>query len=161
MTALSDAISRGWAQADRDNPGPTVSYFRDLLRQHPADASALFAYAGGLDFAGQEEEAAGFYEQAFAAGLDGEERRQALIPYGSTLRNVGRYEEAASVLREAHEQDPADDAATVFLALALTSAGRGNEAVAALITLALDRIDSDDLRRYQAPLRQYAGDLAG
>jgi hypothetical protein len=64
-----------------------------------------------------------------------------------------------SALREAREQYPGDDAACVFLALALTSAGRSHEAVAALIALALDRIDSNSLRQYQWPLRQYAEDL--
>lgn len=48
----------------------------------------------------------------------------------------------------------------VFLALALTSAGRSRETVAALITLALDRVNSDDLQRYQWALRNYAADLA-
>jgi tetratricopeptide (TPR) repeat protein len=156
MNVLTDAISRGWAAADRDDPEPTITYFRDLLGQHPADPRALFAYAGALDYAGQEEAAVGYYEQAFAAGLAGDERRHALIPYGSTLRNLGRHADAVSVLRDAHRQYPADDAATVFLALALASAGRSDEAVSTLITLALDRIDSDDLRRYRWPLRQYA-----
>ncbi len=161
MTALSDAVARGWAQADPDNPEPTVSYFRDLLRQHPGDAGALFNYAGSLDFADQEQEAASAYELAFAAGLAGDELRQALIQYGSTLRNLGRCDEAVATLAEAQQQYPGDDAVTVFLALALTSAGRGEQAVAALVTLALDRIDSDSLRDYQRALRHYASTLTG
>jgi hypothetical protein len=45
MTGLSEAISQGWAAARRHDPERTVGYFRDLLRQHPADARALHQYA--------------------------------------------------------------------------------------------------------------------
>jgi len=67
MSDLTDSIQRGWATADPDAPEPTVSYFHDLLGQHPADPHALFAYASALDFASREAEAAPAYEQAFAA----------------------------------------------------------------------------------------------
>jgi hypothetical protein len=65
MTDLPEAIRQGWADAQRDDPERTVGYFRDLLGRHPADAHALFEYAGALDFADREAEAAPVYEQAF------------------------------------------------------------------------------------------------
>lgn len=160
MSTLADAVRHGWALADPARPQDTVSYFGDLLRRHPGEASALLGYAGALDSADREAEAAGFYQQAIAAGLDPDEHRQALIQYGSTLRNLGRHGEAVAVLRQARQKYPADDAAVVFLALALTSAGEAGEAVAALISLAVDRIDSDELRQYQRALRHYAEALA-
>jgi tetratricopeptide repeat protein len=89
MTDLSEAIRQGWADARRDDPERTVGYFRNLLGQHPADARALFEYAGALDFADREAEAAPVYEQAFSAGLGGDDLRRGLIQYGSTLRNPG------------------------------------------------------------------------
>ena len=109
MSALSDAIERGWAAARRDDPESTVGYFRDLARQHPGDAHALFEYAGALDFAGREAEAAPVYEQAFSAGLDGDGLRRGLIQYGSTLRNLGRFDEAVSALRRADKRFPGHD----------------------------------------------------
>jgi tetratricopeptide (TPR) repeat protein len=160
MTELSEAIRQGWAAARQDDPERTVGYFRDLLRQHPADARALFEYAGALDFADREAEAAPVYEQAFSAGLDGDDLRRGLIQYGSTLRNLGRFDEAVSVLRRADEQFPGHDSVAAFLALALTSAGRGQEAVARLINLALDRIGGEDLEHYRRALRQYAAELS-
>jgi hypothetical protein len=126
MSTLGDAVRHGWAQADPARPEDTVRYFDDLLRRHPGQAGALLGYAGALDYADREAEAAGFYQQAIAAGLDPDEHRQALIQYGSTLRNLGRHQEA----------------------------------VAALVTLAVDRIDSDSLRHYQRALRHYAATLA-
>jgi tetratricopeptide (TPR) repeat protein len=159
MSGLDDAIGQGWAAASREHPEPTIRYFADLLERHPGDARALLEYAGALDFAGQEAEAAPVYEQAFSAGLGGDELRQALIQYGSTLRNLSRFDEAVAALRRADEQFPGHDSVAAFLALALTSAGRGNEAVARLIVLALDRIGGDDLKRYERALRNYAAEL--
>jgi tetratricopeptide (TPR) repeat protein len=159
--AVSDAIQAGWAAANPDDPEPTVGYFRDLLRQHPADARALAEYAGALDFADREAEAAPVYEKAFAAGLAGDDLRRGMIQYGSTLRNLGRYDEAVSALLEAERKFPGHDAATLFLALALASAGRSGEAVARLIVLALERIADDDIAVYQRVLRQYAAGLTG
>jgi tetratricopeptide (TPR) repeat protein len=159
MTDLTDAIQRGWATADGDAPEPTVAYFRDLLAHHPGDRHALLAYAGALDFAGLEADAAPAYEQAFAAGLDGDELRQGLIQYGSTLRNLERFDDAVTALRQADDQFPDQASVKAFFALALTSAGRGHEAVQMLITLALDRIDSDELKQYQRALRSYAAEL--
>lgn len=161
MTDLTDAIQRGWATADGDAPEPTVAFFRDLLAHHPGDRHALLAYAGALDFAGLEADAAPVYEQAFAAGLDGDELRQGLIQYGSTLRNLERFDDAVTALRQADDQFPGHASVRAFLALALTSAGRGHEAVQMLVTLALDRIDSDELKQYQRALRGYAADLTG
>jgi tetratricopeptide (TPR) repeat protein len=158
-TELADAIEAGWDKADRENLGPTVDYFHDLLQRFPENRYALYEYGGALDSAGREAEAVVFYERAFAAGLDGDTLRKGLIQYGSTLRNLGRYEEAVTALSRARHTFPDSDSVRMFLALTLVSAGRGNEAVAELINLALDRLDGDDARRYQRSLRGYAAQL--
>ncbi|WP_328614048.1 tetratricopeptide repeat protein [Amycolatopsis sp. NBC_00355] len=134
--------------------------FRDLLAEYPERREALFAYACALDYAGHEADAASAYERAFAAGLDGDDLRRGLLQYGSTLRNLERFDEAVAALEKADEMFPGHDSVKVFKALALTSAGRSREAVAGLIAPALDRIDSDDLQRYRWALRNYAADLA-
>jgi predicted Zn-dependent protease len=159
-TALADAIKAGWANADRDDLGPTVDYFRNLLQRFPENRYALYEYGGALDSAGREVEAVAMYERAFAAGLDGDTLRKGLIQYGSTLRNLGRYEEAVAVLSRARRDFPESDSVRMFLALTLVSAGRGNEAVAELINLALDRLDGEDAQRYRRSLRGYAAQLA-
>jgi Tetratrico peptide repeat len=87
--------------------------------------------------------------------------REGQIQYGSTLRNLGRYEEAVVVLSRARREFPESDSVRMFLALALVSAGRGNEAVAELINLALDRVDGEDAQRSQRSLRGYTARLSG
>ena len=159
MTEISEAIQQGWAAADDEAPGPAVAYFRELLARFPEDPRALLAYAGALDFAGLEAEAVPAYEQALAAGLDGADLRRAMVQYGSTLRNLDRDDDALAVLLQADGQFPGDASVQAFLALALSSAGRDREAVQLLLNLALDRIDADDLPRYQRALRDYAADL--
>jgi tetratricopeptide (TPR) repeat protein len=161
VSELPDAIEKGWGAARPDDPEPTVRYFRDLLGRSPGDARAIFAFAGALDFAGREAEAVPVYEESFSAGLDGEDLRRGLIQYGSTLRNVGRFDDAVEALRRADERFPGHADVAAFLALALTSAGRGPEAVAGLIMLALDRLGDDDLQHYRRALLQYAKDLGG
>jgi Flp pilus assembly protein TadD len=123
-------------------------------------ARDLLARAGELDAAGREAEAAPLYEQALAAGLSGDDLRRGVVQYGSTLRNLGRCDEAVSVLRRASAEFPGSASVQVFLALALTSAGHSEEAVRRLITLALDQIGSDDLQYYERALREYAAALA-
>jgi hypothetical protein len=87
-TELAEAIAAGCAKADRNNLGPTVDYFYDLLQRFPENQYALYEYGGALD-----------------------------------------------------------------------SAGRELEAVAELINLALDRLDGEDVQRYQRSLRGYAAQL--
>jgi tetratricopeptide (TPR) repeat protein len=122
-------------------------------------ARELFARASELDAADREGEAAPLYEQAFAAGLAGDELRRGLVQYGSTLRNLGRSDDAVAVLRRAAGEFPGSASVRVFLALALTSAGQSQQAVQTLITLALDQIGTDDLQYYQRALREYAAAL--
>jgi hypothetical protein len=68
-------------------------------------------------------------------------------------------------MRRADEQFPGYDSVAAFLALALTSAGRCQEAVARLIVLALDRIGGEDLEHYEwrsgITPRNYPADNSG
>ena len=81
------------------------------------------------------------------------------MQYGSTLRNLERFGDAVQALRQADDQFPGHASVKVFLALALTSAGRCPEAVQILVTLALDHIDRGELQHYQRALRYYAAAL--
>jgi tetratricopeptide (TPR) repeat protein len=150
-------MTRLW---DADDPQATIDHFKALVDGYPGNAFYLYEYAGAYDFAGREAEAAPLYEAAFAAGLAGDDLLRGLIQYGSTLRNLGRHDEALAALHRADVEFPGHASVKAFLALALISAGRANEAVALLLNLALDRIDAEELQRYRRALREYAAELS-
>ena len=157
---LAAAIERGYAQRDRANMQPTVDHFEALLTQDPEHPVLLYEVGGAYDTAGQEERAAAFYQRAMDRGLGGDVRRRCLIQYGSTLRNLERFDESVALLEEARTQFPASDAVRTFLALSLHAAGRSDAAVAELLTLVADRLDGADISRYHAALRGNAAYLA-
>lgn len=150
---LQAAIAEGYARRDRSNMAPTIEYFTALLAQYPDNPEAIYEVGGAYDTAGEEERARGFYERALAAGLQGDTRRRCLLQYGSTLRNLGLFDESIAVLREACSDYPDSDSLRVFLALSLHAASRSDAAVAELLALAADRIHSPDTDRYEPALR--------
>jgi len=159
--ALTDAIALGYDRRDRANMQPTIDYFLSLLDQHPDNPVALYEVGGAYDTAGQEDVACGYYERALAAGLGGDELRRCLIQYGSTLRNLARYDESIASLERARREYPDSDSVRLFLALSLHAASRSDAAVAELLTLAADRITTAEVARYEASLRGNADYLAG
>lgn len=119
---------------------------------------AIDAYRRGCehDRSGREAEAIPEYERALELGIEGSDRRGALLGLGSSLRNVKRNEDAVVILRRAVSEFPGDANLRCFLALALHSAGRNTESVATLLDLALEHAPVDDYRR---ALTHYAGEL--
>jgi tetratricopeptide (TPR) repeat protein len=121
------------------------------------DPRALFERAGARDSAGREAEAEALYRRALTGGLDDEHRTQAVIQLASTIRNLGRIEEALGMLRDEYERDadgPLGDAAAAFYALALASAGREREAVSIALTAL-----APHLPRYTRSVTGYAREL--
>ncbi|TDP95864.1 tetratricopeptide repeat protein [Leucobacter luti] len=119
-----------------------------------ADPRGPFELGGAHDSAGHEELAVAHYERAIELGLAGTARAELTVQLASTLRVLGRYDEAIALLR-ASDPDPALGAAPeAFLALALHSAGRYDEALA----VSLDAL-IPQLPRYQRSLRGYAAEL--
>jgi tetratricopeptide (TPR) repeat protein len=106
------------------------------------------------DSMGFEAQAGAQYEKALELGLDEARHARLAIQYGSTLRNLGRLEEAIAVLRTAPTHESTGTAPRLMLALALHSAGRKDEALQVAIEAQIDV-----LPRYQRSMRHYAADL--
>ncbi|KQQ01570.1 MULTISPECIES: tetratricopeptide repeat protein [unclassified Rathayibacter] len=141
-----------WTLAD---PEDVLTRMRVLAEEFPgSDGSAHFELGGALDSAGHEAEAALEYERALAAGLDGERLARLIIQYASTLRTLGRAEESVALLTAASPHPAIGAAREVFLALALHSAGRSDEA----LRVALEAL-VPTLPRYQRSVAAYAADL--
>jgi tetratricopeptide (TPR) repeat protein len=123
-------------------------------------ARAEYEQACACDREGREEEAIPHYEAALRLGLDDELVPGALLGLGSSLRNVGRADDALAVLGDACARFPDNAALPLFRALALATAGRCEQALGETIRLAAARIDADEVVRYSRALNEYADELA-
>lgn len=159
---LEAAIARGYAERDRENMAPTITYFHRLLDEHPGSARLLYEVGGAHDTAGEEQTARDYYERALDAGLSGDVLRRCLLQYGSTLRNLGLFDDSLAALERARREFPDSDSVRLFLALSLHAASRSDAAVAELLQLAADRITTPEVARYAPALRgnaEYLADL--
>jgi tetratricopeptide (TPR) repeat protein len=158
---LQRAIDAIYADRDRSSMQPTIDAFEGLLARDPEHPVLLYEVGGAYDTAGQEALAVGYYERALAAGLDGDVLRRCLVQYGSTLRNLDRFDESVAVLERARDRFPESPAVRVLLALSLHAAGRSDAAVAELLRVIADEVRVPDIARYEAALRGNAEYLAG
>ena len=111
------------------------------------------------DRAGREHEAIRHYDAAYQLGVPEPLRRRFLVGYGSTLRNVGRIDDAIGVLAQAVADDPSYPPYTAFLALALGSGGQPRAALAAMLGCALDVARPGVFDGYERALGEYHREL--
>ncbi len=141
------------ATRHRNNMQPTIAALRAVYEQHPDVPRVLYEVGGAYDTAGEEETALGFYERALAAGLTGDIRRRCLLQYGSTLRNVARFDDSLDVFASARNEFPESVALAVFEAITLHAAGRPHAALGAALEIIADHVSSGDLDRYKPAIR--------
>ncbi|TQL47318.1 tetratricopeptide repeat protein [Homoserinimonas aerilata] len=149
------SIADLWMRFDSFDRNDGVTAMRELTEVCPAtDGRAAFELAGMYDSMGFETEAGAEYERSLELGLDEARHAQLAVQYGSTLRNLGRLEEAIAVLRAAPTHESTGSAPRIVLALALHSAGHKDEALQVAIEAQLET-----LPRYQRSMRNYAAAL--
>lgn len=148
---------------DPDKVNEGLERLRLYAETHSEDAVAWFQYGGGLDFLDHEAKAMVAYERVFALGveeLDADDRPRIYVQAGSTLRNLGRFDEARSLLAEGRGRYPDFRALAVFQALVDVSAGRDRAAIDHLFEalLAIDEGD-DSVASYRRALTYYANEI--
>ncbi|MGX2996317.1 tetratricopeptide repeat protein [Streptomyces sp. JNUCC 64] len=132
----------------------------ELSAAHPDDAEVAYQTAWAHDVLGLEAEAVPHYERALALpGLDGEDRRGALLGLGSTYRVLGRYEDAVTTLRAGAGEFPDEGALRAFLAMALFNTGAHHESARLLLELLAETSGDPSVRAYREAIRHYARDL--
>lgn len=119
----------------------------------------LIASAYAHDRVGDERAAIRFYDAAYKLGVPDDKRKRFLVGYGSTLRNVGRADEAVAILAQAIVDYPDYPAFTAFLALALADAGHPKAALATMLGCALDASRPDVFDGYERALGEYHREL--
>jgi tetratricopeptide (TPR) repeat protein len=148
-------VAAVWDSADEIGDNILLERIDALVAERPdTDAEAAYEAGSVRDSAGLEAEAAVEYQRALDLGLGEPNRGRTFIQYASTLRNLGRYDEALALLDRLEPGNELADAASAVRALILVSAGRPIEgAGVALAALA------PHLPRYQRSMANYARDL--
>jgi len=147
-----------WTDATIDDED-RIDRMTALAAHAPHPALGAFELGGALDSGGREADAHECYAAATAAGLDQVDAARAarlVVQHASTLRNLGRIDEAIAMLRAAPAHPSTGAAPAVFLALALHSAGRSDEA----LRVAIEAVEPT-LPTYNRSVRAYAAALTG
>lgn len=132
-----------------------------LGERNPQDAFIQYLIGGAFDSCGRGATAIAYYERVFdlSVGQLPEARRPELfVQAGSTLRNLGRFEEARALFAKGIDQYPDYRALRVFAALNETSAGDHAAAARHLFAFALLR-DDGSIDRFRRSLTWYIGAL--
>ncbi len=122
-------------------------------------AEELIEKAYALDRVGDERGAIKHYDAAYKLGVPEDKRKRFLVGYGSTLRNVGRAEEAVAILAQAIVDYPDYPAFSAFLSLALADAGHPKAALATMLGCALDASRPGAFDGYERALGEYHHEL--
>jgi len=146
-----------WATFDDRDEEQFVAAIDDLVAELP-DESAIgrFERACAFDSTGHSDLAVPLYRSALDVGLTGVRRRRAVIQMASSMRNIGKAQEAVALLSAELEAEPDEltGAVRAVLALSLVSVGREREAVAVALTAL-----SEYLPRYNRSMANYAREL--
>lgn len=146
-----------WAAIDDHDEADFLAEVEKLAAELPPDSAiGLFERASAHDSTGQPEQAVQLYTAALDAGLGADRRRRAVIQLASSLRNLGRADDAVALLTAELEAETnvLDVAVQAFLALSLADVGREREAVGVALTAL-----SDHLPRYSRSVANYAQEL--
>ena len=160
MKSWDERIDDVWADASGEEVGDEIIVRIDALAAERGtdDARAEFERAGARDSAGRPDEAVELYRRALELGLDEEHRPQCVIQLASSLRNLGAYDDALTVIRAEEERSadgPYRDAVAAVHALILASAGRPARGLSvALLALV------PHLPRYHRSMTAYAREIA-
>lgn len=160
MKSWDERIEAVWADASGEEVGDEMIALIDSLaaERGTEDARAEFVRAGARDSAGRPAEAVELYRRALVLGLDDEHRPQCVIQMASSLRNLGRYDEALAVVvaeEELSTEGPYRDAVAAVHALILASAGHPAQGLSvALLALV------PHLPRYHRSMTAYALEIA-
>ncbi len=146
-----------WAAIDDYKEEEFVAQMDSLVAELPqGSAVGLFERASAFDSTGHPDLAVPLYRAALEVGLPAERRRRAVIQMSSSLRNLGKPQEAVALLSAEleREADALSGAVRTFLALALVDVGREREAVSVALTAL-----SEYLPRYNRSVARYAQEI--
>lgn len=157
--SVQGAIEEAIRLRNSGEPDEALTRLRALHELNPDHSELNLQMAWTLDGLGEESEAVRFYETALSGDLGEDNAIDALLGLGSTLRALGRYREAASILNDAVRRFPNDRALQVFDALALYNVGKAKQACESLLRLLIETTSDKRIQTYRSALSGYAADL--
>ncbi len=160
VATLDDEIAAGRQLARDGDAEASIAFFRALVARDPDDPRTHYELACAFDRDGREEEAVAPYKRALELGLPEPHLQGLLLGLGSTLRNVGAYDEAVEFLTGAVARYPDYADLRIFLGFALHSAGDHAGALIALLDVILAN-PGIDLHGYERAVRYYTDELRG
>lgn len=132
---------------------------KSLIDQNVSVTQANLHIAWSYDAQGLEAQAVPFYEQALTGNLADDDRLDALLGLGSTLRGLGLYEKALSVLEKGVAEFPEAKHILPFYAMCLYNVGQHKKAVTLLLKLLMNTTNSADILAYKSALDEYLEDI--
>jgi tetratricopeptide (TPR) repeat protein len=148
-------VAAVWDEADEIGDNILLKRIDALVAERPSDdPEAAFEAASARDSTGLEAQAAVEYQRALDLGLGEPNLGRTYVQYGSTLRNLGRFDEALALLDRVDPESELADAAAATRALVLVSMGRPIEGAAVAIAAL-----APHLPRYQRSMKNYAAAL--
>lgn len=130
-----------WLEADGDNP------------------RLVLEMAFTLDNLGDEGTAIGYYERAFALGLDVSLRADAYIGLGSSLKVVGRTWQSRKVLEDGLEEFPHHPGMRIFYAFTLFQDGNPADAFRQVLDVAIREVTHTEFTPYRKSIQYYRDHL--
>lgn len=158
-TRIDDQVSQAVRLREQGSDEEARAMLLEIVTDNPEHAVANLQCAWVHDKLGLEAEAVPFYERAISLGLESDDLHPALLGLGSTLRALGRYQEALRVLDRAVTEFPEDRALAVFRAMAQYNNGQAKEACETLLTQLVETTGDPQITSYRAALESYAEDL--
>ena len=129
-----------------------------LLEKSPDDDEINYQIGWTYDASDRCDQAIPFYENALSLGLSND-RDGCFLALGSSLRAIGRYEEAKKVLQKGIEEFPSNEALKPFLAITLYNLGENQQAINLLMKTILTTSADKNILAYSRAFEYYAEHL--
>ncbi|WP_229075579.1 tetratricopeptide repeat protein [Actinoplanes sp. DH11] len=156
---MSERLAQAVALRAGGEPGQARPLLLALRAEFPSDPEIARQTAWVHDVLGLEAEAVPHYRAAIAGGLPDADLADTMLGLGSTLRALGRDDEAEEAFQAALRRFPGHRPLRAFHALLRYNAGDARQAVAELLHLLVETTADPDIQQYGRALTSYADDL--
>jgi RimJ/RimL family protein N-acetyltransferase/catechol 2,3-dioxygenase-like lactoylglutathione lyase family enzyme len=139
--------------------GDSAGAFESVLnaiKSYPQSADLNYLAASICDAERTEAEAVPFYLKALELGLNGQDRRDALLGLASTYRSLGEYEKSKNTFNLGIQEFPEYRPFYVFLALTQFNLNSSAESIRLLLEQLIETSSDQEIKSYERALKFYS-----